>query len=156
MRVWITQMVKNLPAVQETRFYPWVGKITWKRKWQPTLVLLPGKSHRWGSLVGYSLWGCKESGTTECPYFHFFFLSSLISDYLLWYISRVVWRLLVYLGNPFKLFGEYIFYKGKILHLFYPSNGFIALCSPRNLGSCSPWFCVSCNSHCNQIVLSEW
>ena len=46
-------------------FYPWVGKILWRRKWQPTPVLLPGKSHGWKSLVGYSLWGHKGSDTTE-------------------------------------------------------------------------------------------
>ena len=37
----------------------------WRRKWQPTPVPLPGKSHGQRSLVGYSLWGCKESDTTE-------------------------------------------------------------------------------------------
>ena len=37
----------------------------WRRKWQPTPVLLPGKSHGWRSLVGYSPWGHKESDTTE-------------------------------------------------------------------------------------------
>ena len=37
----------------------------WRRKWQPTPVFLPGKSHGQRSLVGCSLWGCKESGTTE-------------------------------------------------------------------------------------------
>ena len=35
------------------------------RKWQPTPVLLPGKSHGWRSLVGYSPWGHKEVDTTE-------------------------------------------------------------------------------------------
>ena len=33
---------------------PWVGKIPWRRKWQPTPVFLPGESHGWRSLVGYS------------------------------------------------------------------------------------------------------
>ena len=37
----------------------------WRRQWQPTLVLLPGKSHGWRNLVGYSPWDCKESDTTE-------------------------------------------------------------------------------------------
>ena len=37
----------------------------WRRKWQPTPVLLPGKSHGWRSLVGYNPWGRKESDTTE-------------------------------------------------------------------------------------------
>ena len=46
-------------------FDPWVGKIPWRRKWQPTPVLLPGKSHGQRSLVGYSPWGHEESDTTE-------------------------------------------------------------------------------------------
>ena len=41
----------------------------WRRKWQSTPVLLPGKFHGWKSLVGYSSWGCKESDTTECLHF---------------------------------------------------------------------------------------
>ena len=34
------------------RFHPWVGKISWRRKWLPSLVLLLGKSYGWRSLVG--------------------------------------------------------------------------------------------------------
>ena len=45
------------------RFTFWAR--VWRRQWQPTPVLLPGKSHGWRSLVGYSPWGCKESDTTE-------------------------------------------------------------------------------------------
>ena len=58
-------MVKHLPAMWETGFGSWVGKVPWRRKWQPTPVLLPGKFHGWRSLVGYSPWGCKELDTTE-------------------------------------------------------------------------------------------
>jgi len=36
------------------RSNPWVGKIPWRRAWQPTLVFLPGESHGQRSLVGYS------------------------------------------------------------------------------------------------------
>ena len=46
-------------------FDPWVGKIPWRRKWQPTPVFLPGQSHGPRSRVGYSSWGLKESDTTE-------------------------------------------------------------------------------------------
>ena len=46
-------------------FGPWVRKIPWRRKWQPTPVFLPGESHGQGSLVGYSPRGCKESDTTQ-------------------------------------------------------------------------------------------
>ena len=37
----------------------------WRRKWQPTPAFLPGESRVQGSLVGYRLWGCTESDTTE-------------------------------------------------------------------------------------------
>ena len=46
-------------------FDPWVRKIPWRRKWQPTPVFLPEKSHELRSLVGYSPWGRKESDTAE-------------------------------------------------------------------------------------------
>ena len=51
--------------LQRLRFDPWVGKILWRRASQPTPVFLPGESHGQRSLVGYSLWGHKESDTTE-------------------------------------------------------------------------------------------
>ena len=47
----------------------------WSRKWQPTPVLLPGKSHGQRSLVGYSPWGRKESDTTGQLHFHLHFRS---------------------------------------------------------------------------------
>ena len=50
-------------------FDPWARKIPWRRKWQPTPVLLPGKFHGQRSLVGYSPWGRKESDTTEQLHF---------------------------------------------------------------------------------------
>ena len=46
-------------------FNLWVGKIPWRRAWQPTPVFLPGKSHGKRSLTGYSPWGCKESDMTK-------------------------------------------------------------------------------------------
>ena len=52
--------------MQETnRFYPGVRNIPWKRKWQPTLVFVPGKSHAQRSLADYNPWGHKELDMTE-------------------------------------------------------------------------------------------
>ena len=51
--------------IQLCMFNPWVRKILWRRKWQPTPVPLPGKSHGRKSVVDYSPWGRKESDTTE-------------------------------------------------------------------------------------------
>ena len=48
----------------------WLGSL-WRKQWHPTPVLLPGKSHRWRSLVGCSPWGRKESDTTEQLHFPF-------------------------------------------------------------------------------------
>ena len=66
----MAQTVKCLTTKQETqRFNPWEGKIPWRRKWQLTPVLLPGKSHGRRILVGYSPWGCKELDMTERLHF---------------------------------------------------------------------------------------
>ena len=47
------------------KFDPWVGKILWRRKWQPTPVFLLGESHGQRSLAGYSPWSHKEWDTAE-------------------------------------------------------------------------------------------
>ena len=60
-----TQMVMNLPALQETWFDLWVGEIPWRREWLPMPAFLPGESHGQRSLAGYNPRGCKESETTE-------------------------------------------------------------------------------------------
>ena len=46
------------------RFDLWVAKIPWRRRWQPTPVSLPGKSHGQRRLAGYSPWGHKRVGHT--------------------------------------------------------------------------------------------
>ena len=46
-------------------FDSWVGKIPWRRKWQPSPVFLPGESQGQRSLVGYSPWGRTVLDTTE-------------------------------------------------------------------------------------------
>ena len=69
----VAQMIKNLPAKQETlesRFNPWIEKIPWRRKRQPTPVFLPGKFRGQRSLVGYSPQGRKESDMTEATHTH--------------------------------------------------------------------------------------
>ena len=61
----VAQRLKLLPAMQETWVQSLGRKDPLERKWQPTLVFLPGESHGWWGLVGYSPRGCKESDTTE-------------------------------------------------------------------------------------------
>ena len=57
----VSQQLKNLPAMQETEVWSLVGKMSWRRKWQPTPLFFPGKSHGQRTLVGYSLWGNKRA-----------------------------------------------------------------------------------------------
>ena len=76
----VAQMVKLLPAMWGPGFDPWLGKIPWRRKWQPTPVLLPGKSHGWRSLVGYSPRGRQESDMTERFHFTSFHFRSIIES----------------------------------------------------------------------------
>ena len=56
--------VKNPPAMQETWVQFLIGKITWKRVWQLTLVFLPEKYNGQRNLAGYSAWGHKELDIT--------------------------------------------------------------------------------------------
>ena len=60
-------VVKNVPAKAGGKcgFDPWVWKIPCSRKWQFTLVFLPGEFHGQRGLEGYSPWGCKRSDMTE-------------------------------------------------------------------------------------------
>ena len=47
------------------RFNPWVRKIPWSRKWQPTPVFVPGKFHGHRCLTSCSPWDCEELNTTS-------------------------------------------------------------------------------------------
>ena len=58
-------------------FIPWVGKIPWRRAWQPTPVFLPGGSHGQRSLVGYSPWD-----------------RTLLSGFSLYFCTKGLWRIL--------------------------------------------------------------
>ena len=68
---WASQValvVKNPPANagnMSLSFDPRVGKIPWRRKWQPTPVFLSGESYGHRSLASYPLWGHKDSDMTE-------------------------------------------------------------------------------------------
>ena len=61
----VSQMVENLPAMQETQVQSLGREDPLEKEWQPTPVFLPGESRGQRSLVGYSLWGRKESDRNE-------------------------------------------------------------------------------------------
>ena len=61
-------VVKNPPVNAEVKrrgFDPWVGKIPWSRKWQPTPTFLPGKFHGQRRLADYCPWGFKSQTLTK-------------------------------------------------------------------------------------------
>ena len=60
----LLEIFKKLPRWHSGRFDPWVRKIPWSRKWQPT-PFLSEKFQGQRSLVGCSLWGHKESDMAE-------------------------------------------------------------------------------------------
>ena len=71
--IWASQValvVKNLPANtggMRLRLDPWVGKICWRREWQPTAVFLPRESHGQRSLAGYSPAAATAESLQSCP-----------------------------------------------------------------------------------------
>ena len=66
----VAQLVKNLPAIRRPRFNPRVRKIAWRRKWQPTPVLLPGEFHGQRIETDYNPWNCRVRH--DCVTFTFF------------------------------------------------------------------------------------
>ena len=64
--IW-THCLRHYPA------FDWICGDWQRRQWQPTPVLLPGKSHGRRSLVGCSPWGNQDSDTAELLHFHFSF-----------------------------------------------------------------------------------
>ena len=72
----VAQTVKCLYTTWETWVRSLGWEVLWRRKWQPTPVLLPRKSHGGRSLVGYSPWGCRVR--------HDWVTSLSFSFYILW------------------------------------------------------------------------
>ena len=74
---------------RRSRFNPWVRKIPWRRKWKPTPIFLPGKSHGQRNLVGYSPWGHKNSRTWLSDWTTWelwFFIVSYITSIIIYYL----------------------------------------------------------------------
>ena len=74
---WLLAQVEGLPRwccgeesahqcrrCKRSAFDPWVRKIPWGRKWQPTPVFFPGKSQGQSSLAGCGPWSCSEKDLT--------------------------------------------------------------------------------------------
>ena len=75
LRCWRIHLQFRTPG-----FDPWDREIPWRRKWQPTLVFLPGKYHGQRNLAGYSPWGCKESDITGWPSTHTHIITKAKND----------------------------------------------------------------------------
>ena len=95
-------MVKNLPAMQETRVPSLGREDPSRRAWQPTPGFLPGESHGQRGLMGFSPWGHKESDATNTFTFTFRALRVALS-------LSVVSNSLHHLGSPLLVIAEAIF-----------------------------------------------
>ena len=73
---WISQQAHVLIICSLTHTFP----LSWRRKWKPTPVFLPGEFYGQKSLGGYSLWGRKESDTTERLLLHCHFSFLCLAD----------------------------------------------------------------------------
>ena len=81
-------------------FDSWVGKIPWRRTWQPTPVLLPGESRGQRSLVGYSPWNHKESDAAEATEYTVHTVAKK-NVLLPFYVNTVTWKLLLVMDSGF-------------------------------------------------------
>ena len=84
--------LKRLSTHAEVFIDIFVNMESWRRQWHPTPVLLPGKSHGQGSLVGCSPWGCSRTRLSDFTFtFHFHALEKEMathSSVLAWRIPR--------------------------------------------------------------------
>ena len=69
--LWYTHVQSRITGLDRGTNKYHLGTSLWRRQWQPTPVLLPGKSHGWSSLIGCSPWGREELGMTGRLHFHF-------------------------------------------------------------------------------------
>ena len=83
-------------------FDPWVGKIPWIRKWQSTLVFLPGKFHGQRSLASYSPWRHRESDMTEQLNTHIHIGKSILCYLFSWSFFFFSWMDILKGMNPNK------------------------------------------------------
>ena len=70
-------------------FYPWLRKMPWSRKWQPTPVFLLGKFHGQRSLADYSPWCHKEMDMTECAHTHTHTYSHKGLKTVVWFLAVI-------------------------------------------------------------------
>ena len=121
--------------------HPWVGKIPWRRAWQPTPVFQPGEPHGQRSLVGYSPQCRKESDTTSnLAYTHANTVATISAKEL----NSVC--LIQNSGNYIQrtLHGE-LFYRSKAVSV-------LTLHIPDNLNECiKAWRQVNKNSFTYQL-----
>ena len=75
----VVQLIRTSCQCNRCRFDPWVGKIPWRKKWQPTPEFLSGESHGLRSLAGYSPQGCRVGHNWAHMYTYFLHI---------WQISR--------------------------------------------------------------------
>ena len=71
-----------------------------RRQWHPTPVLLPGKSHEWRSLIGYSPWGLKESNTTWVTSLSVYICQYMLSRFSRVWLSMTLWTMAARLLCP--------------------------------------------------------
>ena len=108
------------------RYDPWIAKIPWRRKWQPTPVFLPGKFHGQRSLVGYSPWGNKESDMTEHSTHTAFFMVQFSHPYMTTgkTIALTIWT---FVSKVMPLFFNMM---SRFVMAFLPRSIFLWLQSP--------------------------
>ena len=129
-------------------FSPWIQKILWRRKWQPTSVFSPGKSHEQRSQAGYSPWGLKKSQThlaTEHTHTHTHFIQvslmvtsckTIVQCCRILTLIQIGWKIFLPLGFLILPFYRHIQVPPALLPFINPGNHwytFVKFCHFKNI-----------------------
>ena len=127
-------------------FNPWVRKISWRRKWQPTSVFLPGESHGQHNLEGYSPWGHTETPPNQ-----------LSTDNKFYYVALETMRVWECYSCSYK--SSQTFSHNRAV--FKSMYSYLFICIFVQFYSCQPLYfvrlrCISCFFSVSTDLNSEW
>ena len=139
----VTRMVKNLPAIPETQeiaFDPWVGKISWRKEWQPHSSILAWRIPWTEERGGLQFMGCKESDMTEWPTLSHFHHQKDLDIWIMFLVMFTADSMLIFV-LLFLIVNFHIYIQGNNWEIYFWPFLPVCVCSVTSVVSDPFWPC---------------